>query len=301
MSTIDTLVSSDLATLGRETRSHVPALDAMVPDEQVRRDNTTLLELANTYANGAASAAWGAFSLAFITSILALTAVQDRLSFAGHECWDGSWFFGWLNSMDDTLRPFWVFTFGLFCSTVARRLAATRFAALIGASPTAELTARQLVARIAPWSIALRTAGITAFGVYFTIAVAFHTTLLTQAPPWDSLIKAHNDFVLRSQWHVHDAARFRDLCLAWAGIVASSVWVARRRPSMLRYRLVGWSALGVALLAVRAAVWLGAPSDHWLSGSVSPFHTVRTFVTAIGAVALFVAVASSSLRRSPTE
>jgi len=299
--TIDQLVSSDLAALGREARGRVSALDAMLPDEPVRRDRATLLELANEYADGAASAVWGAISLAFVTSVLVLTVVQDVPSFQGHERWGDSWFFFWLNSMDDSMRPCWLFAFALVCATAGRKLAARRCAALIGASPNPDETARRLAARIAPWSIALRTAGITAFGVYFAVAIAFHTTMLSQPPLWHWLMSDHYMFVFWSQWHVHDVARFRDLCLAWAAIVAASVWVARRRPPVLRGRAVGWSALGVALLAIRAALWLGSPTPAIASGPVPDFHAVRTLVTAIGAIALFVAVASSSLRRSPTE
>ena len=300
MSTIDTLVSSDLAMLGRETRGHVPALDAMMPDEAVRRENATLLELASTYAKSAASAAWGGTALVVVVSALVLivsSAVQAPVYGRGLP-WPRwiDWF-----SFEDRKNPIWVFVLALACSDVARRRAVARFATLVSAAPDPIGLGRRLVQRMEPWRIALRTAGIASFGVVFCVIIAFQFEAVVGAPPYDWLFRQHSYFIVMTQWHTHEIGRLRDLCIAVSSIVVSSIWIARRRPRFLRSRLLGWGALGVAVVAAAAAFRLGAPADDYHGGFMPAFEHTRTLVTAIGALGLFVAVASSSLRRSSAE
>ena len=134
-----------------------------------------------------------------------------------------------------------------------------------------------------PWRIALRTAGVATFGLFVCVLLAFQLETITALPPFDFLFRHHSFYIVDTQWHMHEVDRLRDLCIAVTSIVALSIWIARRRPRFLRSRLLGWSALGVAVVAAAAAFRLGAPADDYHGGYVPAFEYTRTLVTAIGA------------------
>ncbi|HEY1815435.1 MAG TPA: hypothetical protein VGG74_23965 [Kofleriaceae bacterium] len=312
---IDQLVSSDLAALAADSRGSIAALDALLPDERVQAEPATLLGLANAYADGVARVTWGASALVFVVGVLAIDVVQ-----AAGSHWIGSGrhaelaipFRGLLDVLPDLQSrgtAISLLLVGVLIASGARRMAAARFARRVGASPKPVVVGSALVAHVAPWSIALRSAGVAMLAVFFTSTLVFHMSAPIETAQWDWLMNVSATvraaYVTVSQWHSHDLARLRNLCIAVPALVVASIWIARRRPRFLFDRRIGWGALGVALLAVAVAQWLGDP-EAWMVGATHMgteprFHALRSAVTAVGALALFIAVASSSLRRTRTE
>jgi hypothetical protein len=306
--TIDHAVTADLAVLASDVRHAALGLAAILPRDD--GDDQTLLGLATTYIDRVSRAAAGAALFAVIAGTLVLLEIRVHVQtvslpagafhigryhasdfefiirrFAG-------WLSFWLEDLNDVRNIVVLLAFAAAVGGAARKSAAKRFARTVDMPDPIE-AGRNLVARSAPWFVALWTSGLVALCAFFAMTIAFHISDVGFVPMWNAILISPG-LLEAVREHFEIAARVRDVCIAVSVTTLASVWLARRRPAWLRAWPIAWLALVVALLAFRFEYQLGVEdATHYHFG---PDDARPTPVVIASGLALFISLASFALR-----
>jgi hypothetical protein len=297
-------LAADLSALALDSRATAPAIDALLPDEQV--DETRLPELAAAFVGRVSRAAVGAILLARVIVMLTFSEMEIHKSTAvvrwrsldrcgvDHRAWVPQWLaplvMPWSGSVISAIVELGI---AVLLAGVARHYAVARFAR--GISGRESLAAgRRLVSRADPWVVALWPSGLAAFGTVFGAAVALQLWYVPEALPWDLLSCSDGRFWQQAMWRFDTLARYRDMCCVVSIAMIASLVVARWKPPWLASRRIAWGALLVALGGLVGAMWLchiGDPHE-----AVADDDTWRMLAVLGGGLALFISLASFALR-----
>jgi hypothetical protein len=296
MSNVDKLVATDLIALAVDDRRQLPsfadALRVLPSDKPAPTLHAELLPLANAYSLRIAQGAWGAAALVWVWALVVLMHVSMDW---GHPALVR-------DTLDQGHNVVLVWIFATATAGYARRIAERRFARFVyGAANPVEAGAR-MVEAAEPWSIVIRSAGVTSlvvlFGVVFTMVqnrtLFWFPTVPQPLAPAGSWNPLSSDFIVSPANRSYDLERLRDVRIAMIAIAAFAVLIGRSyvrhgRPVKLLVR-VRWIAVFVSVAMFVAAFDLGNVLN---SGD----HTwVLTIVTALGAGSLLIAVASFAVK-----
>jgi len=284
---IDKLVSDDLLALGRDTAACVPPLEAMLPADAPVAP-MQLLRLASAYSHRAARAAFGATVLATVAAGIACAWVWPRP-------FDGSVWDQILYRVNGTCFAVFVLAIAMVVALSARRRAEARFARVVAVAADHAEVGNRLVARLDTAALAVGLAGSTLY-------VASVVTIFGELE--GDLFRNPYDWITAAEWvRPLYGDRLRDLFILVPVLAVAGAVVARNvdRLRWLARPGVMWAAIAVALIAVRVTFRLGAELNGWEVDDPIPSSGIRTAVTAISTLAVFVAVASYVLRRRTRE
>jgi hypothetical protein len=294
-------LSADLSALAVESRAPAPALEKILPHEQVEQQ--TLPELAARFADFVGRGALGAILLTRVTVMLAVSEigihtqtlrVQAACDLEHTRWWASSWLpvlAPWSGSAVPAIIELGI---AVLLAGIARRYAVARFARIVD-GPDALAAGRRFVTRAEPWFVALWTSGIVAYSTVFGAAVALQMWYVPEAVPWTAIACDHGPWLWQqAMWWYDTLARYRDMCCVVSIAAIASVMVARRRPMWLASRSIARFALLLALGGLVGAMWLCHVDDS--RNAVANDDIWRMLAVLGGGLALFVSLASFALR-----